>query len=176
MAPWLFLIIKEEITFVNMHIYRWMVEIAADTMKIETMRLKSYPSRINYITKCWNFSKHIPQKTDSGKNNLANFAIVFCETQEQETWEQQRSLILLKDEEVTAWLFYSRLSNRNAKKPLPCFSYKHKTHTRARSSVRLEHRTFNPGVAGSIPVGPATEFALGNQYTGADCMFLQRHF
>jgi hypothetical protein len=24
-----------------------------------------------------------------------------------------------------------------------------------RSSVRLEHRTFNPGVAGSIPVGPA---------------------
>jgi hypothetical protein len=26
---------------------------------------------------------------------------------------------------------------------------------RARSSVRLEHRTFNPGVAGSIPVGPA---------------------
>ncbi len=26
---------------------------------------------------------------------------------------------------------------------------------RARSSARLEHRTFNPGVAGSIPVGPA---------------------
>ena len=25
----------------------------------------------------------------------------------------------------------------------------------ARSSVRLEHRTFNPGVTGSIPVGPA---------------------
>ena len=27
---------------------------------------------------------------------------------------------------------------------------------RVRSSVRLEHRTFNPGVAGSIPVEPAT--------------------
>ena len=29
-----------------------------------------------------------------------------------------------------------------------------------RSSVRLEHRTFNPGVAGSIPVGPANLRAL----------------
>ena len=28
----------------------------------------------------------------------------------------------------------------------------------ARSSVRLEHRTFNPGVAGSIPVEPANKF------------------
>jgi hypothetical protein len=29
---------------------------------------------------------------------------------------------------------------------------------RARSSARLEHRTFNPGVTGSIPVGPAMLF------------------
>jgi len=68
-----------------MHIYRWIVEIAADTMKIETMRLKSYPSRINYITKCWNFSYHIPQKTESSKNNLTYFAVIFHETQAQET-------------------------------------------------------------------------------------------
>jgi len=85
-----------------MHIYRWIVEIAADTIKIETMRLKSYPSRINYITKCWNFSKHIPQKTGSGKNNLANFAMVFCEPQAQETREQQRSLNLSKGEGFAA--------------------------------------------------------------------------
>ena len=31
---------------------------------------------------------------------------------------------------------------------------------RARSSVRLEHRTFNPRVAGSIPVGPALTFCF----------------
>ncbi len=27
--------------------------------------------------------------------------------------------------------------------------------TRARSSARIEHRAFNPGVVGSIPAGPA---------------------
>ncbi len=35
-----------------------------------------------------------------------------------------------------------------------------------RSSVRLEHRTFNPGVAGSIPVGPAKLF--GSKYYFVD--------
>jgi len=85
-----------------MHIYRWIVETATNTMKIETMRLKSYSSRINYITKCWNFSKHIPQKTDSGKNNIANFVIVICELHAQETREQQRGLILSKGEGVAA--------------------------------------------------------------------------
>ena len=41
---------------------------------------------------------------------------------------------------------------------------------RARSSVRLEHRTFNPGVAGSIPVGPAINNA--KTYSVLFCRFL----
>ena len=46
-------------------------------------------------------------------------------------------------------------SNRNAKKPLLVFLSVRNDLSGVRSSVRLEHRTFNPGVAGSIPVGPA---------------------
>ena len=38
----------------------------------------------------------------SGKNNLANSAVVFCEPQAQETREQQRSLILSEGEGVAA--------------------------------------------------------------------------
>ena len=40
------------------------------------------------------------------------------------------------------YFFTSRVPNRNAKKPLSCFSYERKMHWRARSSVRTEHRTF----------------------------------
>ena len=35
------------------------------------------------------------------------------------------------------------------------FIIKFAEHRRARSSVRIEHRAFNPGVPGSIPGGPA---------------------
>ena len=33
--------------------------------------------------------------------------------------------------------------------------------TRARSSARIEHRAFNPGVAGSNPAGPAKTHVFG---------------
>jgi hypothetical protein len=60
---------------------------------------------------------------------------------------------------VGFYSFFLR-ENRNAKKPLLCFSYEQHNKARARSSVRLEHRTFNPRVAGSIPVGPALTFCF----------------
>ena len=50
-------------------------------------------------------------------------------------------------------------NGENGNKPLginsPELSSIHQIYSGVRSSVRLEHRTFNPGVAGSIPVGPA---------------------
>ena len=43
---------------------------------------------------------------------------------------------------------------------------------RARSSVRLEHRTFNPGVAGSTPVEPA----INLEGAGFDLLFYDGDF
>ena len=53
------------------------------------------------------------------------------------------------------FFLYFPLSNRNAKKPLPRFPIKRTQNGGSVAQSGLEHRTFNPRVAGSTPVGPA---------------------
>jgi hypothetical protein len=49
----------------------------------------------------------------------------------------------------------SEIGNKSMGINNPVLHSIHQSNSGVRSSVRLEHRTFNPGVAGSIPVGPA---------------------
>ena len=66
--------------------------------------------------------------------------------------------INIKNPEFTLPTTCLRKIKRNTKKP-PCVFLSAATkQARVRSSVRLEHRTFNPRVAGSIPVGPALNY------------------